>query len=83
LLNKPTLSKAAASARVLTQPANAILDVALGSGANLIAAKISGRIYIRLDLTPGDIAVGRWQEHTGMTAGHAQLERPSNSANSG
>jgi DNA modification methylase len=50
-----------------------ILDSFLGSGSTLISAERTGRICYGIELDPRyvDIAVRRWQQHTGQQAIHA------------
>jgi DNA modification methylase len=50
-----------------------VLDTFLGSGSSLIAAERSGRICygIELDSRYVDVAIRRWQSHTGDQAVHA------------
>ncbi|BCT67387.1 DNA methyltransferase [Nitrosospira sp. NRS527] len=50
-----------------------VLDPFLGSGTSLIAAERVGRICLGMELDPGyvDVAIRRWQTHTGAEAIHA------------
>ena len=51
-----------------------VLDSFLGSGTTLIAAERVGRICYAVEIDPGyvDVAIRRWQRHTGDHAVHQQ-----------
>ena len=53
-----------------TQAGDTVYDPFLGSGTSLMAAEITGRICYGLDIDPRyvDVAILRWQKHTGKTA---------------
>jgi DNA modification methylase len=50
-----------------------VLDSFLGSGTTLMAAERVGRICFGIEIDPGyvDVAIRRWQNHTGEKAMHA------------
>jgi DNA modification methylase len=54
-------------------PGDIVLDSFLGSGSTLLAAERTGRLCCGLELEPAyvDVAVRRWQRHTGGEAIHA------------
>ena len=60
-----------------TSRGDAVLDPFLGSGSTLIAAERTSRICYGMDLDPCyvDVAVARWQRHTGADAIHAASGR--------
>lgn len=53
-----------------TARADIVLDPFLGSGTTVIAAERTGRLWLGLDLDPCyvDVAIRRWQTHTGLDA---------------
>jgi DNA modification methylase len=55
-----------------------VLDSFLGSGSTLIAAERVGRVCfgIEIDLLYVDVAIRRWQRHTGDRAVHAVTGKP-------
>jgi DNA modification methylase len=52
---------------------NNVLDSFLGSGTTLLAAQRVGRICYGIEIDPlyVDVAIRRWQRHTGEQAVHA------------
>lgn len=54
-------------------PGDLILDAFLGSGSTLISAERTGRTCYGIELDPRyvDVAIRRWQQHTGQRATHA------------
>jgi DNA modification methylase len=56
-----------------TRRGEVILDSFLGSGSALIAAERTGRVCYGMELQPEyvDVAIRRWQRHTGGHAVHA------------
>jgi DNA modification methylase len=76
LASHPTVKPVAMIAdaiRDVTQRNESVLDLFLGSGSTLIAAEDTGRRCFGMDLDPGyvDVAVQRWEKHTGRDAVHA------------
>ena len=57
-----------------TQKGDAVIDLFLGSGSNLIACEVLGRKMGGMELDPRyvDVIVRRWQEYTGQHATHAK-----------
>lgn len=55
-----------------------VYDPFLGSGTTLIAAEMTGRTCLGLELNPAyvDVSVTRWQAFTGRQAVHAVTGRP-------
>ncbi|WP_223428979.1 site-specific DNA-methyltransferase [Tateyamaria pelophila] len=53
-----------------SSPGQAVYEPFMGSGTTLIAAEMSGRVCLGIELNPAyvDVAVQRWQEFTGETA---------------
>jgi DNA modification methylase len=53
-----------------SQPSDVVYDPFLGSGTTLIAAEVTGRTCVGLELSPAyvDVIVRRWQDFTGKTA---------------
>jgi DNA modification methylase len=53
-----------------SRPGDIIYDPFLGSGTTLIAAEMTGRVCVGLELSPVyvDVIVRRWQDFTGKTA---------------
>jgi DNA modification methylase len=56
-----------------SEPKDVVLDPFLGSGTTLLAAERVGRICYAIEIDPlyVDVAIRRWQAHTGGTAVHA------------
>lgn len=54
-----------------------VLDSFLGSGSTLIAAERVGRICLAIEIEPlyVDVAIRRWQQHTGECAIHATTRK--------
>jgi len=57
-----------------SQPGDTVYDPFLGSGTTLIAAEMTGRTCVGLELSPAytDVIVRRWQDFTGKTATREQ-----------
>jgi len=55
-----------------------VLDAFLGSGGTLIAAERVGRVCYGMEIDPlyVDVAIRRWQKHTGDHAVHAASGKP-------
>ena len=55
-----------------SRPGQVIYDPFLGSGTSLIAAEMTGRVCLGLELNPlyVDVVVRRWQHFTGRAAKH-------------
>ena len=55
-----------------SRPGQLVYDPFLGSGTSLIAAEMTGRTCVGLELSPAylDVSLRRWQEFTGRTAIH-------------
>jgi DNA modification methylase len=75
LASHPTVKPVALVADVLrdtTKRGGIVLDTFVGSGTTMIAAEETGRRCFAVDLDPlyVDVAVRRWQEHTGRDAIH-------------
>ncbi len=53
-----------------SSPGQAVYEPFMGSGTTLIAAEMSGRVCLGIELNPAyvDVAVQRWQDFTGETA---------------
>ena len=53
-----------------SSPGQAIYEPFMGSGTTLIAAETTGRVCLGIELNPAyvDVAVERWQRHTGKSA---------------
>lgn len=53
-----------------TRPGDAIYDPFVGSGTTIIAAEMSGRRCCAIELNPAyvELAIARWQKHTGRRA---------------
>jgi DNA modification methylase len=53
-----------------SSPGQAVYEPFIGSGTTLIAAEISGRVCLGIELNPAyvDVAVQRWQDFTGEAA---------------
>jgi len=71
----PTVKPVAlvADARHCSARSNLVLDAFLGSGSTLIAAERVGRVCFGMEIDPlyVDVAIRRWQKHTGDQAIHA------------
>jgi DNA modification methylase len=61
-----------------SRPGQAIYDPFLGSGTTMIAAEMTGRVCLGLELNPAyvDVVVRRWQLFTGRTARHQVSGQP-------
>jgi DNA modification methylase len=57
---------------VNSRPGQLVYDPFLGSGTSLIAAEMTGRTCIGLEISPRyvDVILLRWQDFTGRTAIH-------------
>jgi DNA modification methylase len=55
-----------------SRPGQLVYDPFLGSGTSLIAAEMTGRTCIGLEISPAyvDVILRRWQDFTGRTATH-------------
>ena len=55
-----------------SRPGQLVYDPFLGSGTSLIAAEMTGRTCIGIELSPAyvDVILRRWQDFTGRTAIH-------------
>ena len=55
-----------------SRPGQLVYDPFLGSGTSLIAAEMTGRTCIGLEISPAyvDVILRRWQHFTGRTAIH-------------
>ena len=55
-----------------SRPGQLVYDPFLGSGTSLIAAEMTGRTCIGLEINPAyvDVILRRWQDFTGRTAIH-------------
>ena len=55
-----------------SRPGQAIYDPFLGSGTSVIAAEMTGRVCVGIELSPHyvDVVVRRWQLFTGRAARH-------------
>ena len=53
-----------------SSPGQAVYDPFLGSGTTIIAAELTGRAAISIEIAPAyvDVAVRRWQNFTGQQA---------------
>jgi DNA modification methylase len=53
-----------------SSPGQAVYEPFMGSGTTLIAAEMTGRVCLGLELNPAyvDVAVTRWQDFTGEVA---------------
>jgi hypothetical protein len=53
-----------------SSPGQAVYDPFLGSGTTVVAAEMTGRACLALEIAPGyiDVAVERWQAYTGEQA---------------
>ena len=53
-----------------SRPGDAVYDPFVGSGTTIIAAETIGRICHAVELDPAyvDVAVRRWETHTGRSA---------------
>ena len=60
-----------------SRPGEAVYDPFVGSGTTIIAAEISGRVCHAIEIDPAyvDVAVRRWEAHTGRRAVLEQLRR--------
>jgi DNA modification methylase len=76
----PTVKPVALVADALldcTARGDVVLDSFLGSGSTLIAAERVGRICMGIEIEPRyvDVAIRRWQRHTGDSAVHAATHK--------
>jgi DNA modification methylase len=55
-----------------SRPGQLVYDPFLGSGTSLIAAEMTGRTCIGIEISPAyvDVILRRWQDFTGRTAIH-------------
>jgi DNA modification methylase len=60
-----------------SRPGEIVLDAFMGSGTTMIAAEMTGRRTMGMDIDPGyvDVAIARWQAFTGTAAVHATSGR--------
>jgi hypothetical protein len=73
----PTAKPVALISEILldcTKPGDLVLDTMIGAGSTLIAAEETGRTCIGVELDPYyvEVAIRRWQDHTGKHAVHLQ-----------
>ena len=77
----PTQKPTALAERALNNsslPGQSVLDMFSGSGSTIIAAEMTGRSCIALEIAGQycDVSVRRWQDFTGQRAMHAETGEP-------
>ncbi|NJN05379.1 MAG: site-specific DNA-methyltransferase, partial [Rhodobacteraceae bacterium] len=58
----------------VTAMVEVVLDPFLGSGTTIPAAELSKRVCVGIEISPAyvDVAIGRWEEMTGLEAVHEE-----------